>query len=125
MVVAIGSVYADEAGDVVDGACADADDDAGLDDVLTTDDAATPPAAAVPEVGVAQATVKKAVDSRAAAAMPWRTFTSNTFGFQPATRDERRGAGSADHSSQQGPHARRNCRTADKSTLAAVTDTQE
>jgi hypothetical protein len=38
------------------------------------------PAAAAPLVGDAQATVKTAEDSKAAAAMPWRRFTGNTFG---------------------------------------------
>ncbi len=49
-------------------------------------EAAAPPADGVPAVGAAQATVKTAVDRSAAAAMPWRKFTSNTFENGPAGR---------------------------------------
>ena len=84
-----------DAGELVDGAGVD-DDGVAVgeaevdDDVLLLVAGMTPPADAVPVVGVAQATVKNAVDRRAAAAMPWRRFTSDTFGFEPApggTRD--------------------------------------
>ena len=47
-------------------------------------DAGGPPAAGVPAVGAAQATEKTAVDRSAAAAMPWRRFTSDTFESRPA-----------------------------------------
>jgi hypothetical protein len=87
-----------DAGEVVDGA--GVDDDGVVvweaevdDDVLLVVAGMTPPADAVPVVGVEQATVKRAVDSRAAAAMPWRRFTSNTFGFEPAPSGTRDGGG--------------------------------
>ena len=82
-----------ESGDVVAVGEAGVDTDASLVgeaevDVLIVDDVTTPPADAVPVVGVEQATVKTAVDSRAAAAMPWRRFTSNTFESRPAAAGE-------------------------------------
>jgi hypothetical protein len=67
---------------------AEVDDDAVVrDDVLAdVTEAAAPPAEGVPAVGAAQATVRTAVDRSAAAAMPWRKFTSNTFVSGPAER---------------------------------------
>jgi hypothetical protein len=46
------------------------------DAVTDVAEAGAPPADAVPAVGAAQAAVRTAVDRSAAAAMPWRKFTS-------------------------------------------------
>ena len=52
----------------------------------TSTEATAPPADAVPAVGAAQATVRTKGDRSAAAAMPWRKFTSNTFVSGPGGR---------------------------------------
>ena len=114
-------------GDVVEGDGADDEaavvGEADVDDVVLLVVAGmTPPADAVPVVGVAQATVKKAVDRRAAAAMPWRMFTSDTFGFEPAPSGTTDGGRVRRSQCSAGPDVRRLGRTADKSRLIAVPD---
>ena len=49
---------------------------------------AAAPAEAVPAVGAEQATVKTEAESSAAAAMPWRKFTRDTFGRARGWRAE-------------------------------------
>ena len=121
------AVFEADAGEVVDDA--GVDDDGVVvgeaevdDDVLLLVAGMTPPADAVPVVGVAQATVRNAVDRRAAAAMPWRRFTSDTFGFEPASGGTRDGGRVRRSHCSAGPHVRRLGRTADKSRLIAVPD---
>jgi hypothetical protein len=83
-------------------------------------DAGGPPAAGVPAVGAAQATVKTAVDRSAAAAMPWRRFTSDTFESRPAGSG--RCGGMRAH---EDPRIRHADRTANKSGGLPSSDVQE
>ena len=71
----------------------DAETDTASAELLTT----AAPADAVPGVGAEQATVKTETESRAAAAMPWRKFTRNTFGEGPRLAGGVRDPGAADH----------------------------